>query len=322
MAIQGTNGTGNQFSDRFASGDVISAGQLNDLINGISTALPQPYLGDGASISYGSGGTVLTTIPDVQDEVGPEQFQVVVYGNRLKVARGRVIAKILTTPPTTYPEQTAEYSLNKYAVYPTGKATVGSTASSPWASSDGYIQIDNYAGGGADTFGVYIIRNQFESETGTPGYPLLAIMVPGSDAETKSRPWFPSETDGDVIAWRHIFIYRQISITIPDPPYETTFNGEVSQSDKLVNYNCQRVKIATVTWNPTNSAWDVTQHLIGTITIPSQMQFTSTLRYDNDTEGDPPWSTWPLYSSKNDDWNGAWTGYDKSFSAATANIGV
>ena len=323
MRDKGFSGSGNRFVSRFTAGGPVYADQLNDLASGIAVTLPQPYIGAGASVSFLAGGSIITTLDSAnQQSINIEQFKVIVDGNKLYISKGRVLAPTLTTSPTPFPTQLVEYSLNSVAVYPTGARSSGSDATSPWMTSDGFVTLTNYEHGGANTYGVYIIRNQFEAETGTPGYPLAAVMVPGSDAETKSRPWFPDETDGDVVAWRHIFVYQQVTATVPDPPYETTFNGEISQDDKLVNYNCQRVKVATVQWNTDTLVWDVTQHLVGTITIPDQIVFTGTLRYDNDTPGDPPWATWPLYSSKNDDWNGAWTGYDKSFSGATANIGV
>ena len=323
MGTDAFNGSGSRFNSRFVQGEETYAKQLNDLAAGVQASLPTPYLGGGAVISYLPGGSIINSLSEPQFISGNiEQFQIGMDGNKLKIAKGRVLAPTLTTSPTPFPTQLVEYSLNSVAVYPTGARSSGSDATSPWMTSDGFVTLTNYEHGGANTYGVYIIRNQFEAETGTPGYPLAAVMVPGSDAETKSRPWFPDETDGDVVAWRHIFVYQQVTATVPDPPYETTFNGEISQDDKLVNYNCQRVKVATVQWNTDTLVWDVTQHLVGTITLPDQIVFTGTLRYDNDTPGDPPWATWPLYSSKNDDWNGAWTGYDKSFSGATANIGV
>jgi hypothetical protein len=322
MRDKGFSGSGSRFVSRFEAGAPIYADQLNDLASGLGVTLPQPYIGGGASVSFTSGGSIVTTLPDEQSYAGVEQFQVFVIGNELKIARGRVLARTLTVPPTPFPTQLVEYSLNSVAVYPTGSRTIGSDSTSPWMTSDGYVTLTNYEHGGANTYCVYIVRNQFESETGTPGFPYAAVMVPGSDAENKSRPWYPDETHGDVVAWRHVFVYKQVTTIIADPPYEDTFNGELSQDDKLVNYNCQRVKVATVQWNTDTNAWDVTQHLIGTLTLPDQMVSTGTLRYDNDTPGDPPWAAWPLYSSKNDDWNGAWTGYDKAFSEATSDIGV
>jgi hypothetical protein len=324
MGTDAFNGSGSRFNSRFVQGEQTYAKQLNDLAAGVQASLPTPYLGGGTVVSYIPGGSIITSLPDQQasSSFNIEQFKVVVDGNNLKIAKGRVLARTLTSSPTPFPTQLVEYSLNFVAVYPTGARSSGSIANSPWMTSDGFVILTNYAHGGADTYCVYIIRNQFESETGTPGYPYAAVMVPGSDAENKSRPWFPAATHGDVVAWRHIFVYQTATVSTLDPPYEVTFNGEISQDDKLVNYNCQRVKVATVNWNTDTNSWDVTQHLIGTITLPDQMISTGTLRYDNDTPGDPPWAAWPLYSSKNDDWNGAWTGYDKSFSGATSDIGV
>lgn len=265
-----------------------------------------------------SGGSVATD---------PEQFKIKVVSvpsgettiSAVKVARGRVLARNLNDIYVPTSSQTYEYSVEDFAAYPTGLLTAGSTTDSPWASDDGYVQLKNASEGGSDNWGVYLIRNQFESSTGTPGYPLLAVLAVGSDAEVKTRPWLPDDTrHGDTIAWRHKFIYKQVTVATLAPPYEVTFNGEISQADALVNYNCQRVKVGTVYWSGT--AWVVVQELIGTITLPDQIAFTGTDRWDDDDTGTPPWATWPLFGTQNDDWNGTWTGYDKTFYSATITV--
>lgn len=156
MAIQGTNGTGNQFSDRFASGDVISASQLNDLINGISTALPQPYIGAGPNISFGSGGTVITTAEtDTPTEfnfslslafggekVNHWEIAVVGFdagsgtlGFAMKVAKGGNIWRPLGSD--------CDDELRADVITTDGTLTVvpGTNPASPWASLDGHIVI-------------------------------------------------------------------------------------------------------------------------------------------------------------------------------------
>jgi hypothetical protein len=289
-------------------------------------------------VSTPEGESLVINFPDDLGGGGNEQFRVVlgaIAGTEetpaktiVRVVRGRVLCRQGTNIPVPFPHQMNEYSVNKFAVYPTDKLTTGTNASSEWASNDGYVEINKFVpaegetpASGSNTWGVYLVRNQFESETGTPGMPYLAVMAVASDAETKSRPWHP-EMDGDAIAWNHVFIYKQITVATFESPYEVTFNGEVAQDDKLQNYNCQRVKVATLLYDAETSTWSVTQHLIGTLTLTTQEVHNGTIRWDNDSEETVPWATWPLYSNKNDDWNGAWTGYTKTFSGATANIGV
>jgi hypothetical protein len=61
MEDLGFSGTGSQFVTRFKTGEDVSANQLNKLVNALQTTLTIPYLGDGPTISYGAGGTTITT---------------------------------------------------------------------------------------------------------------------------------------------------------------------------------------------------------------------------------------------------------------------
>lgn len=246
----------------------------------------------------------------------------------LRVHKGSVLSRTFTNTPVPYPHAMRQYWVKNFAVYPTDKLTTGTDAASNWASNDGYVEINKFMASvgetpasGSNSWAVYLVLNQFESESGEPGKPYLAVMANASDAETKSRPWYP-EPDGDIVAWKHIFTYKVVNVATLDPPYEITFNGEVSQTDLLMNYNCQRVKIATAVYDTVSQNWSVTQHLIGTLTLTTQSVQNGTIRWDNDSEDTVPWATWPLYSNKNDDWNGAWNGYAKVFSGATVNTGV
>lgn len=186
MGIQGTDGTGNQFSNRFASGDVISAGQLNDLINGISTALPQPYLGDGPNISYGSGGTVITSAPndpntefnfslslafggeDVDHwEIGIASFDagLGILNAGLKVAKGGNIWR---------PENSdCDTTLRANVITTDGTLTVipGLDPTSPWASNDGYILM---------TVGVTYHIYAFKLEVDWGSYVYIYVSTNGS----------------------------------------------------------------------------------------------------------------------------------------------
>lgn len=59
MNDAGFNGTGSRFNSRFEAGSPIYAKQLNDLATGIQSALPQPYVGYGPSVSFTPGGGII-----------------------------------------------------------------------------------------------------------------------------------------------------------------------------------------------------------------------------------------------------------------------
>ena len=76
----GFNGSGSRFNSRFGSGEPILAKQLNDLASGIQSGLSMPYLGEGSSISFTSGGTIITPLDTAQSvTTTPKQFTVSVY---------------------------------------------------------------------------------------------------------------------------------------------------------------------------------------------------------------------------------------------------
>lgn len=69
-------GSGSRFNPRFGSGDEITAKQLNDLATGIQNGLSMPYLGEGSSISFTSGGTIITPIDTAPASETPKPFTV------------------------------------------------------------------------------------------------------------------------------------------------------------------------------------------------------------------------------------------------------
>jgi hypothetical protein len=258
----------------------------------------------------------------------PEQFKIKVVSvpsgettiSAVKVARGRVITETLTdgyyAPPRPV---TQSYSVENFAAYPTATLTTGTNTDSVWASDDGYVQLLNASEGGSNLYNIYLIRNNFGIYSGPPfgfpGYPMLAVMALDSDAEVKTRSW---GTNGDTAAWRHKYSFKHITVATLDPPYEVGFNGEVGQGDELANYNCQRLKIGNVYWDGTG--WQVTQELIGTLTMPNYIKFTGTDLYNVDDTSPPPWAGWPLYQTENNAWHDGWTGYDKNATGATITI--
>ena len=61
MGTDSFNGSGSRFNSRFVQGEEIYAKQLNDLASGLQASLPMPYLGEGSSVSYLPGGSLITS---------------------------------------------------------------------------------------------------------------------------------------------------------------------------------------------------------------------------------------------------------------------
>ena len=273
-----------------------------------------------------------------------EQFKVQVInageGWGVQVAKGRVLARCgdfvtdtqsTPTPSFDYVEYVEqclkEFNVKNFAVYPTGSIVVGADASSPWASSDGYVDVAT-----DHTYGVYLVMNQFDAAGAyTSGAPYLAVIADDDENEAleKSRPYGDNSCDSVK------YYTGQLLEEVPAPgPYYLYTITDVSPGydfdSACTNYNCQRVKIATIQYGGDPAAWTVTQHLIGTLTIPSQfnhMGLKNGYVHDHTGGSAGTWITNPfsaaiLFSSQNTAWNGAWTGYDKSFSGATEEIAL
>jgi hypothetical protein len=274
-------------------------------------------------IQPGNGYTVCTTpegvmldidFPPAPEPDNREQFRVQVSGNNLHVIEGRVIAQTLTAMPTT---STIEYSVQAFAVYPTGTHTIGTEAASIWCSQNGYVEIEKFTPGeteedpstGSNAWGVYLIRNaDGGGEGGQTDRPFLAVMADGSDAETYSKPWNTSGQHGDLREYYQIRELQTVEITQPG---SVVYGALVKSTHGVVKrYNCQRLKIASVNWYDT-TGWVVTQWLIGTLYMPNNVHYYGELSYE--TGDDAPDMDWPLNSAEQEDWEGTWTGYEKNF---------
>jgi hypothetical protein len=145
--LLGFNGNGNQFADRFAPGGVISAGQLNDALSGISTGLVIPYTGQGANIAYGSGGTQIVVNDDPREDGRPFQFEVRILKDgsdwKVQIANGFCVYRDGSAgyTPGGYTTAFTQCLVRGVAVYPAGQKTVGNNASSPWTDKNGYVKI-------------------------------------------------------------------------------------------------------------------------------------------------------------------------------------
>jgi len=251
--------------------------------------------GVGFSFSSSNYGTTLDINPIwVAPAISlPEQFKVAVDGNNVQVAKGRIITG-------GGRQAVGEYDVQGFAIYPTGSLTNGSDSESPYVNQGGYVEIANADNDGADTWGVYIVSNPSENN-----YPMLAVIADGSDADIKSQPWTTR------VSWIDVCPYTVSVITTPTPPYEVYLKSYDSVSNQhQENYNCQRIKIATLYWDSVHSSWIVRQWLIGSLTNPSIEWWNGNREYNID-DGIPSWATTTDYQTEQDAWLGAWTGYYK-----------
>ena len=239
------------------------------------------------------------TWPSNQSVQIPEQFETRVLASteegvwKVQVARGRVIVG-------GGRQAVGEYDVQGFAIYPTGSKVNGSDSESPYVNQGGYVKISNADYDGSNTWGVYIVSNPSEGN-----YPMMAVIADGSDADTKSRPWTTR------VAWIDVCPYTVSVITTPTPPYEVYLKSyDTVSSQHQANYNCQRIKIATLYWNSGTSNWIVRQWLIGSLTNPSIEWWNGNREYNSD-DGIPDWATTTDYQTEQDAWLGPWTGYYK-----------
>lgn len=279
--------------------------------------------GVGYNLVQSPHGDSLEILFPPQVEYGPEQFKVKMVGDKVMVAKGRVIAMQSVTTSPMYSSQQAltEFNVQGFAIFPTGSRHEGADIPNSIWASDGYVTIQKLTPGeteedpatGSNTWGVYIVRNQLSSSGGDGTFPLLAVIANDSDAYTKSTA-FPTDTEGHY-NWD---CYQQtLGITIEGEGGGNLLVNMLNYA--LGNYAAERVKIASIVWE--DGMWKVTQLLIGTLTLPGyigggEIQWVDSL---------PPYpsTTLPGYKSACDDWFNPWTGYTKlltSSSGYTTNI--
>jgi hypothetical protein len=203
-----------------------------------------------------------------------------------------------------------EYNLVGMAVYPTGSKN-SPTTPNPSLIDEGATFTLVPPSGGATTkeyvFSIILNHYNIASGTLTSGVPYAALMEVGGDAHTKTTP-FNGEPACDRQDWVNAFQIAPVSISIPDAPFEVNGNLEIAQANKLKNYNCQRLRIATIAWNNVTSSWNVIQHLIGPITIPFNIFYEGPYRWeDSDTFTPPSWWTTPDNADKQADWEGTYS---------------
>jgi len=286
-----------------------------------NTRQNRTFQSDGINFVDSGSGTTYSTPADLY-EPGFEQFTVNVNGNgsnwTLNIAKGRVLFRSNPYTTTTVAGCLKEYSLDALGVWPNGETYVGDYPSSPWIDKGGYTNIFKPGDdGGHAEYGVYIIANNNKAFGGTlsESTPYLAVMPVGGDAEIKTRPWV-NEAGCDRQLLFNIIEQVNVAIEQPGPPpyYEPIMvSGYLPQSYyvQLQNYACQRVHVATVKWDTIGLVWNVTQHLVGPITIPYNVFNGGTYAFDPSLGSPPSWFTTPYYSDKQQDWEGTFVDCEK-----------
>ena len=289
--------------------------------------------GVGFSFTQSSHGTTLDInagYTDPAPTVPLEQFKVVMDGNKVYVAKGRVINR-KAAPYTNYLQSDLvgsclkEFNLVNMAVYPTGSKTAATVPNTAFLDDGASFELDPEELTPPKKYALCIILNQFNAYSGTllAGTPYAALMEVDEDAFTKTRPW-----GGEDYCDQQWFaqISRLGLVGIPtntdptDPDYNYTVwitHSETIDTESfnpmpfyLKNYNCQRLRIATITYNNDNNVWDIEQHLLGPITIPYNIALSGIYEVI-ESVGDPSWLTTPLNDTEQTAWEGSYTDSDK-----------
>lgn len=153
----GFNGTGSRFNSRFESGSPIQAKQLNDLAAGIQVALPMPYLGEGPTVSFTPGGSLITynQPPQVQQDIPAwkptvKDDSVVVYPGTVNSQTPTIDGTPITDSPApalalVYSDGTSGYSfvyldckVSGYN-YPNSPSIIASGTQLTATDADGYL---------------------------------------------------------------------------------------------------------------------------------------------------------------------------------------
>ena len=257
------------------------------------------WVGDGEGKNFRIEQRVVGSItwPDYVPNV-IQQFEVSVdqVGDefRLKIAKGDIL---WTWSQFSWPEFRTvplQGHAEKVWVYPTGTLTNGSNPSSPYVNDGGYVSLD-----AEQTYFVYIIGNQDSPFFG--GAVSLAVISQGSDANSKSRP-FNGYMGRTMV---NVFWNVEAFTVDSSPYYQQNFVGSA-----LLNYNCQRYLIASVSYDGTK--WNVAQYLYGPVTISDDLSSEGPHVYEAGYEPET------FNADKQADWNGAWSGYTKDGDPADA----
>jgi hypothetical protein len=267
--------------------------------------------GAGYNFVTSGGATALTVDPVWQYWGEDDQFQVTAAkaadGYQVQCRKGYVLwNSYFASFPWAHGGKKAE--VQKFYCFPTGSKTDGEAATaddSPFVDLGGYITIQPASvEGGSDSWGVYIIACA-GVETGV--VPYLAIFADGSDADTKSDYFNGSN---DQINFKHLQTLDLVEVNTPTGTTFLTIQGVGALA--VLNYNCIRYKIASLTYE--DGTFKVTQKFLGPMKVPNPVNYQG-LYTANDPAPSPP-----AYDTELTDWFGAWSGYTKDDTGATVEV--
>ena len=266
----------------------------------------------GAGYNFVTSGeaTALTVDPVWQFWGLGDQFEVTAAkaadGYQVQCRKGYVLwNSYYASAPWAHGGMKAE--VQRFYCYPDSSKTDGNAATaddSPFVDRGGYITIQPASEGGSDNWGVYIIGCA-DVEEGIRPY--LAIFADGSDADTKSD-YFNGQNDQ--VIFKHI--QTQELIEIETPTGTTNITIQFIGSLAVINYNCIRYKVASLTYE--DGTFKVVQKFLGPMKVPYPVNYQG-LYTANDPAPSPP-----AYDAELTDWIGAWSGYTKNSSGATVDV--
>jgi len=268
--------------------------------------------GDGYNLTSGQNGATLT----IQEDAGnirtgqPDQFRVTVIPNSadtsaVYIRKGFVQwCSYFASSPAVH--STLQGEVQQVWCYPSDSKVVGpyaEYADSPLTDKGGYIQLDNDDG----TWGVYLIAC---ADTEAINIPYLAVIKDGSDADTKSAT-FMGGNQMQIICWS-LSTTQHIDVFTPSGTENISLQN-VGSTIVPYNYNSQKWRIATITWD--SGMYTVEQQHLGPFCIPNPVTYEGVYNYDPASA--PPWIATPYYDAERAAWVGSWTGYEKTPYTAT-----
>lgn len=267
--------------------------------------------GNGYSLSAGQNGTSFTVdFPEQQSD--PDQFKVNcskvsagVWGVSVRKGFVRYFSYLATAPYAASPIQA---EVQKVWAFPTGAKEEGpfaDEAATPWVDKGGYVKIDE-----EKHYGVFIVMCADDED---PPVPYLAILEIASQADNYTDP-FPGGFNMYVFYKLVSYVGDPITVVTPSGTESITITS--APSVYAYNYNCQKWKIADLTWE--DGVFKVDQQHLGPLALPNACVMNTPA---TDQSGyTPPWIADPYYEAEKDLWIGAWSGYTKNTADATVTL--
>lgn len=267
--------------------------------------------GSGYSLSAGQNGTSLTVdFPDQQSD--PDQFKV----NCSKVETGywgvsvrkgfvRYFSYLASSPYAAGPIQA---EVHKVWAYPDSSKVDGpfaDEADTPWVDKGGYVKIEE-----EKHYGVFIVMC---ADVEDPPVPYLAVLEIASVADNYTDP-FPGLFNMYVFYRLVTFVNDPLEVVTPTgTEYINLINAPTVYA---YNYNCQKWKIADLTW--ADGVFKVDQQHLGPLALPNCCVMNTTAT--ESAAYSPPWIAVPYYEAEKNLWFGSWSGYTKNTADATVPL--